>query len=500
MTFLQFTDQSDRDSDEAMARAYFGGKGLNLRIMARKLDLPVPPGFTIPTTFTGKDFDDYAIGTRNEIFNTVALLGDQVGKVFGLPSNPLLLSVRSGAPVSMPGMMDTILNVGLNDQTVVGLAKQTSEDFAYDCYRRFIQMYSETVLQQEGLLDLACKSAQAFCGDGLMPAPVSKLLIRKFKKLVNFPQDVNTQLLESVKAVFASWDGERAREYRTIENIPYHIGTACTVQVMVFGNLNSNSGTGVVFTRNPANGTNERYGDFLVCAQGEDVVAGTHATLSFTEMERLFPEQYKQLSDHMDTLEEHFQDMCDIEFTIEDGKLYVLQTRTGKRSTQAAVRIAVDMVREFLISPDEATSRIMKSMENLSTESGVRSKLVVPFASGMPANGGYVEGVAAFSRKTAIALAEEGENVILIRPETQPKDVAAISKSVGLVTLSGGLVSHAAVVARAWNKPCVVSAKMRWDEFTFGTVVVWNDQGDKIQERDMVALNAVTGEIMRVSS
>lgn len=455
-----------------------GGKGANLAEMTSVLALPVPHGFTI-TTDACRDFlaTGWTTILEDEIAEAVEQVEAKMGFRFGKPDSgkPLLLSVRSGAKFSMPGMMDTILNLGLNDKTVDDLAKAfSSRRFAYDSYRRFISMYARIVHNVDGkLFDKEVEKLEAKAG-----ATVSQFGFEQFKHLASrfkaiyknkvgepFPQDVNVQLNSAVKAVFDSWNGDRAKAYREVENIPDDIGTAVNVQSMVFGNRNDASGTGVAFTRNPTNGKAAPYGDFLIKAQGEDVVAGTHATLSLTDMRGPFTSAAQELDGIFSTLEKHYEDMCDIEFTIEDQRLWILQTRVGKRANAAALRMAVEMSQglfknDWAITKEEAVNRVVdilaNSTEKKVVETTVSSDEFAPIAEGLAASPGSASGVVVFTADDAVSVAGKGDSVILVREETDPSDIHGMQASEGILTQKGGLVSHAAVVARGWNIPAVV--------------------------------------------
>lgn len=493
MKIYNFTEKIDEDFDPIET---LGGKGANLNRMAVELKLPVPEGFTIPCKYTfdyGKDSSGLVSSHKIAILDGMQALQRSAGRAFGNETNPLLISVRSGAPRSMPGMMETILNLGLNDQTVVGLAAQTNEQFAWDSYRRFIQMYSTVVFEMsdEPFIE-HLEVAKSFSGSTTLDAETLKLVVRQFKQVVKeaghtVPTNVHEQLFGAILAVFKSWYSDKAISYRSIENISDTLGTAVNVQRMVFGNMNDQSGTGVAFTRNPNTGAYERYGDFLVCAQGEDVVNGSHATMPLSAMKDHFPECAEQLETIMQTLEIVYKDMCDIEFTIEDGKLYMLQTRIGKRNPNASIRIAFDLYDEAIISKDEAIKRIEEvkgnqQQQDTSTFSGV----IV--GSGLAASPGKAIGKAVFTSERAVELSEE--DTILIRTETSPNDVAGMAAAKGILTAKGGLVSHAAVVARGWGKPCVVGC----ETLTVGLYAA--RIGDKeIKEGDIVCIDGTTGEI-----
>ncbi len=469
MEIFPFTAKLESISTE-QKKTLLGGKGANLNTMTTALNMPVPPGFTITTDacFIHEDLNNLSLSLADKIRKQVAILEKETNRKFGAVGKmPLLLSVRSGAPVSMPGMMDTILNLGLNDKSVGALARRTNEYFAWDSYKRFIFMYSTVVLGLEAeALTTKEKAVDEFFHGQKVPEK-HQMTISLWKrdlarKNLKIPQSVDQQLEEAVMAVFKSWNGDRAKSYRRIEKISDDLGTAVNIQTMVFGNMNDKSGTGVAFTRNPNTGINERFGDFLVNAQGEDVVAGVAETHPLNEMKEIFPAQAEELEDIMCRLENHYCDMCDIEFTIEDDKLYILQTRTGKRNRQAAVAIAIDFLTEQKITKEDALSRINQALANtlpppvFTESSGDKSSLL---AVGVPASSGKAEGKIYFSSGEAVKASNSGENVILVRQETSPNDIDGMEAANGILTIVGGLVSHAAVVARAWEKPCVVGFK-----------------------------------------
>src|SRR5579871_3116884 len=481
------------------------GKGANLAEMTSVLELPVPPGFTITTdacrAYMAAGWPD---GLSDEVAKHVKRLEKAMGKRLGDPSDPLLVSVRSGAKFSMPGMMDTVLNLGLNDASVEGLAKQTNDErFAFDSYRRFVSMYGRIVLDidakafDDPLEEI--KERLKISSDAEVPADELSKLVESYKAIVKratgkpFPQDPEDQLRGAIEAVFQSWDGARARAYRNRERIPHDLGTAVNVQAMVFGNRDDNSGTGVGFTRDPATGAKGAYGDFLVNAQGEDVVAGIRNTEPISELKKQFPKVHAELLKIFARLESHYSDMCDTEFTIEQGKLWMLQTRVGKRTGAAALKMAVDMVRpsDLGISKAEAVSRI--------TEDHLASVLHPQFSGsgytvwvkGLGASPGAAVGRLYFTADDAAAAAERGEQVVLVRNETSPEDVHGMLASEGILTARGGLVSHAAVVARGWGKPAVVGAEaMRLGphSVTVGDVVLY--------EGDWVSLDGSAGIVV----
>jgi pyruvate,orthophosphate dikinase len=485
-----------------------GGKGANLAEMTSVLELPVPPGFTITTdacrAYMASGWPD---GLDKEIDKQVAALERSIGRSLGDPVDPLLVSVRSGAKFSMPGMMDTVLNLGLNDESVLGLAKATDERFAYDSYRRFLSMYGRIVLDIDGehferLLETA-KEWDGAKTDADITAETLHRLCERYKDVVKretgkpFPQDPKVQLKGAIEAVFRSWNGARAIAYRVRERIPHTLGTAVNVQSMVFGNRDDNSGTGVGFTRNAATGENVPYGDFLINAQGEDVVAGIRNTEDLDALAKHFPKIHTELLDIFARLERHYRDMCDTEFTIEQGKLWMLQTRVGKRTGAAALRMAVEMVGGvkgrggWKITKEEAITRIsedqLDQVLHPQFEAGDRKVL----AKGLAASPGAAVGKAYFTADDAADAAERGEKVILVRSETSPEDVHGMQVSEGILTARGGLVSHAAVVARGWGIPAVVGAdaiKITGKQFAVGDVVV--------KEGDVLSLDGTTGTII----
>jgi pyruvate,orthophosphate dikinase len=482
-----------------------GGKGANLAEMTSVLKLPVPPGFTITTDACRAYMDGgWPAGLDDEVAKKVGKLEKAMGKPLGDPADPLLVSVRSGAKFSMPGMMDTVLNLGLNDQSVKGLAAQTSDErFAYDSYRRFVQMYGRIVLdipaeEFEEPFDKA-KAKAGVDNDAEIPAAVLADLVKTFKAVVKkhtgkaFPQKPADQLRGAIEAVFKSWNGPRAMAYRVRERIPHDLGTAVNVQTMVFGNRDDNSGTGVGFTRDPATGTKGSYGDFLVNAQGEDVVAGIRNTLPLSDLQKVFPKVYDELLAIFDRLEKHYRDMCDTEFTIEQGKLWMLQTRVGKRTGVAALRMAVDMTKEKAIklTRPEAVMRITAEHLDQVLHPQFASKDMKVIATGLAASPGAAVGKAYFTADDAADAADRGEKVVLVRSETSPEDVHGMIVAEGILTARGGLVSHAAVVARGWGKPAVVGAEsVRIDgkQFVAGDVTV--------REGDVISINGTTGEVV----
>jgi pyruvate,orthophosphate dikinase len=451
-----------------------GGKGANLAEMTSVLALPVPPGFTISTDACREYMDGgWPKSLDSEVAQARTRLEKAMGKVIGDADDPLLVSVRSGAKFSMPGMMDTVLNLGLNDHSVEGLAKQTGDErFAFDSYRRFIAMYGRIVLELPGeefdsLFD-AAKELAGTTSDANVPTELLRYLVDSYQQIVErhtghpFPQDPAAQLRGAIEAVFRSWNGPRAIAYRNRERIAHDLGTAVNVQAMVFGNRDDNSGTGVGFTRDPATGAKGAYGDFLVNAQGEDVVAGIRNTEPISELKKQFPAVHKELLAIFARLEGHYKDMCDTEFTIDQGKLWMLQTRVGKRTGAAALKMAVDMVRasDLGISKAEAVSRITEDHLDSVLHPQFSGSGYEVWAKGLGASPGAAVGRIYFTADDAAAAAERGEKVVLVRSETSPEDVHGMLASEGILTARGGLVSHAAVVARGWGKPAVVGAEV----------------------------------------
>jgi pyruvate,orthophosphate dikinase len=482
-----------------------GGKGANLAEMTI-LGLPVPPGFII-TTEACKEYlklGKAPLELEVEVTTALRKLEDKVGKILGDPTNPLLVSVRSGAKFSMPGMMETILNVGLNDKSVVGLAHMTNDErFAWDAYRRLIQMFGKTVLGIEGELfahqleDAKRKNKSNL--DFELSAQSLVELVEKFKSIIKsesgmeFPQDPRIQLDMSINSVFDSWNTERAKLYRRRERIPNDLGTAVNVGMMVFGNMGETSGTGVCFTRDPATGSPGVYGDYLQNAQGEDVVSGIRNTLSLEDLERIEPKIYEELVAVMRKLETHYRDLCDIEFTVEQGKLWILQTRVGKRTAAAAFRIAIQLVDEHLITLDEALMRVNGSqlvqlMFPQFDNNGVKS----PITTGIAASPGAAVGKAVFSSKVAEQWAAQGEQVILLRRETNPDDLGGMIAAAGILTSRGGKTSHAAVVARGMGKTAVCGAEgIDVDE----KAQVATCGNHKIKEGDLISIDGSNGEV-----
>ena len=489
-------------------RALLGGKGANLAEMTN-IGLPVPFGFTITTDVCRKYTEDGGVLAQeviDEVWEHLAELEEVMGKKFGDNENPLLVSVRSGAPISMPGMMDTILNLGLNDVAVEGLAKKTNnERFAYDSYRRFIQMFGDVVMEiKKSNFDEVFEGQKKKAGvefDVELTTEDLKEVIAGYKEVVKrelgreFPQEPKDQLLEAIKAVFRSWNNDRAILYRKMYDISDSLGTAVNVQSMVFGNSGNNSGTGVAFTRNPANGENKLFGEFLVNAQGEDVVAGIRTPQPISEMAEAFPEVYSQFEKIADTLENHYKDMQDMEFTVEDRKLFMLQTRNGKRTAAAAVKVAVDLVKEGLIDKETAVMRVEPDQINQLLHpvfDADELKKATPVAKGLPASPGAATGQIVFSTEDAAAFAEEGKKVILVREETSPEDLAGMVAAQGILTARGGMTSHAAVVARGMGKCCVAGCKEITVDEANKTMTVG---GKSYHEGDSISLNGTDGNV-----
>ena len=494
------------EGDKSM-KDLLGGKGANLAEMT-KLGLPVPPGFTITTEACRAYLKESAVPESLATEVTRALRGveDQMGRHLGDPTDPLLVSVRSGAKFSMPGMMETVLNIGLNDESVLGLAAVSgNERFAWDSYRRLIQMFGKTVLDIDGDLfsdaldDL--KAARGVKGDTELTAEDLKGLVDTFKGIVkeqtgnDFPQDPRTQMDMGIEAVFRSWNTERARIYRRRERIPHDLGTAVNICTMVFGNMGENSGTGVCFTRDPSSGHSGVYGDYLENAQGEDVVAGIRNTLALSDLERINKPVYDELRAIMRKLETHYRDMCDIEFTIERGKLWMLQTRVGKRTAAAAFRIATQLLGEKLITRDEALGRVtgdqLTQLMFPQFDAKADKELI---ARGMAASPGAAVGKIAFDNAQAVEAADKGIKTVLVRRETNPDDLPGMVAAEGVLTARGGKTSHAAVVARGMGKTCVCGAESLVIDEAAGTVTI----GDLVLTADdTIAIDGQTGEIFR---
>ena len=494
------------EGDKSM-KDLLGGKGANLAEMT-KLGLPVPPGFTITTEACRAYLKESTVPESLATEVTRALRGveDQMGRHLGDPTDPLLVSVRSGAKFSMPGMMETVLNIGLNDESVLGLAAVSgNERFAWDSYRRLIQMFGKTVLDIDGdlfsdALD-ALKADRGVKGDTELTAEDLKGLVDTFKGIVkeqtgnDFPQDPRTQMDMGIEAVFRSWNTERARIYRRRERIPHDLGTAVNICTMVFGNMGENSGTGVCFTRDPSSGHSGVYGDYLENAQGEDVVAGIRNTLALSDLERINKPVYDELRAIMRKLETHYRDMCDIEFTVERGKLWMLQTRVGKRTAAAAFRIATQLLGEKLITRDEALGRVtgdqLTQLMFPQFDAKAEKELI---ARGMAASPGAAVGKIAFNNAQAVEAAEKGIKTVLVRRETNPDDLPGMVAAEGVLTARGGKTSHAAVVARGMGKTCVCGAESLVIDAAAGTVTI----GDLVLTADdTIAIDGQTGEIFR---
>ncbi|EWC99082.1 MULTISPECIES: pyruvate, phosphate dikinase [Actinomycetes] len=494
------------EGDKSM-KDLLGGKGANLAEMT-KLGLPVPPGFTITTEACRAYLKESTVPESLATEVTTALRGveDQMGRRLGDPSDPLLVSVRSGAKFSMPGMMETVLNIGLNDESVLGLAAVSgNERFAWDSYRRLIQMFGKTVLDIDGdlfsdALD-ELKAARGVKGDTELTAEDLKGLVDTFKGIVkeqtgnDFPQDPRTQMDMGIEAVFRSWNTERARIYRRRERIPHDLGTAVNICTMVFGNMGENSGTGVCFTRDPSSGHSGVYGDYLENAQGEDVVAGIRNTLPLSALKDINKPVYDELRAIMRKLETHYRDMCDIEFTVERGKLWMLQTRVGKRTAAAAFRIATQLLGEKLITRDEALGRVtgdqLTQLMFPQFDAKAEKELI---ARGMAASPGAAVGKIAFNNAQAVEAAEKGIKTVLVRRETNPDDLPGMVAAEGVLTARGGKTSHAAVVARGMGKTCVCGAESLVIDEAAGTVTI----GDLVlTSEDTIAIDGQTGEIFR---
>ncbi|HEX8640761.1 MAG TPA: pyruvate, phosphate dikinase [Allosphingosinicella sp.] len=504
---------------EAGNKNLLGGKGANLAEMA-SIGLPVPPGFTITTEMCTRYYEEgesFPESVRAEVGQGIAHIERVTGRHFGDPCDPLLVSVRSGARVSMPGMMDTVLNLGLNDETVEGLAAASGDPrFAWDSYRRFIQMYGNVVLGlRHDLFEEALEIAKEDKGvhlDTELEAKDWQRLTRRYMEIVEeelgrpFPPDPNDQLWGAIGAVFGSWNGERARTYRRLHDIPHDWGTAVNVQAMVFGNMGEDSATGVAFTRDPSTGECCYYGEYLINAQGEDVVAGIRTPQYLTKaarekagakapsMEEALPEVFGQLTDVFQTLERHYREMQDIEFTVERGKLWMLQTRTGKRTAKAALRIAVDMAREGLIGEEEAVLRVdpqaLDQLLHPTLDPKARRDVI---CKGLPASPGAACGKAVFDADTAEAWAKDGQRVILVRIETSPEDIHGMHAAQGILTARGGMTSHAAVVARGMGRPCVSGAGAIAIDYKNKLMRVG---GREVAESDVITIDGTTGEVM----
>jgi len=519
MTKWVYSFGDGRADGRADMKELLGGKGANLAEMST-IGLPVPPGFTITTevcTYFTQNAKTYPGDLAAAVDAAMARVEGVVGARFGDPENPLLVSVRSGARASMPGMMDTVLNLGLNDATVEGLARKSGDArFAYDSYRRFVQMFSDVVLGVdhhlfEEALELH-KEDKDLTLDTELGAEDWKTLTARYKRIVEeelgepFPQDPKAQLWAAIGAVFGSWSNNRAVVYRKLHDIPEDWGTAVNVQAMVFGNMGDDCATGVAFTRDPSTGENTFYGEFLVNAQGEDVVAGIrtpqHLTVAGKEkqgsklpaMEEVMPDVFRQLNDVRLLLEKHYRDMQDIEFTVQQDKLFMLQTRSGKRTTAAAMKIAVDMVNEGLISKEEGLLRLdplaLDQLLHPTLDPTAERKVI---AKGLPASPGAASGKVVFAADAAEAEAAKGEKVILVRVETSPEDIHGMHAAAGILTTRGGMTSHAAVVARGMGRACVAGAgELRIDYANAKMTVM----GKEVKAGDTITIDGSTGEVM----
>ena len=493
---------------DASMRNILGGKGANLAEMTR-MGFPVPQGFTVSTEACTKYYEDgqkISDEILEQIYAALAETEKIVGKKFGDLENPFLVSVRSGARASMPGMMDTILNLGLNDIAVQGLAKKTNnERFAYDSYRRFIQMFSDVVMELskkrfEEIID-EMKEERGITFDTEFSTEDLKEMVEKFKafykseKGEDFPQDPKVQMIESIKAVFRSWDNPRANVYRRMNDIPYSWGTAVNVQAMVFGNMGETSGTGVAFTRNPSTGEKKLYGEYLINAQGEDVVAGVRTPNPIAQLENDMPEVYKEFTEIATKLENHYRDMQDMEYTIEEGKLYMLQTRNGKRTAASAIKIAVDLVNEGMLTKEEAILKVEpKQLDSLLHPTFVQDELKKAdvFVKGLAASPGAACGKVYFTAEDCVEAVLRGEKVVLVRLETSPEDIEGMDAAEGILTSRGGMTSHAAVVARGMGTCCVAGCgdvKVDYDNSCFYV----NDT--KVSEGDYISLDGSTGNV-----
>ncbi len=531
--YVYFFGGGKADGNESM-KNLLGGKGANLAEMAGhpKLRLPVPPGFTVTTEVCTYYYDNkktYPRALKMQVEDSLGRMEKLTGKKFGDAANPLLVSVRSGARRSMPGMMETVLNIGLNENTIRGVVAQSGDErFAYDAYRRLIMMYADVVMEKAAGVEPKgkgirkaldeklehIKHKQGYKSDTELTVEELKELVKDYKKTVKkvlgsaFPDDPWEQLWGGIGAVFASWNGKRAIEYRRIEKIPDEWGTAVNVQAMVFGNMGNSSCTGVAFTRNPGSGENRFYGEYLVNAQGEDVVSGTRTpapvneysknaqSKQFTTLEKLMPKLYKELFDYQKRLEKHYKDMQDIEFTIEKGILYMLQCRVGKRNGVAAVRMATDMYKEKMIDVKTAIMRVAPNqlVELLLPMLDPKTEIITPvIAKGLPAGPGGAKGRVVFTSEDAVAWASKGEKVILVREETSPEDVDGMHKSQAVLTTKGGMTSHAALVARGWGKCCIVGCgdiEIHADTKTFHA-----KNNVIIKEGDWISLNGTRGVV-----
>ncbi|MBA3891150.1 MAG: pyruvate, phosphate dikinase, partial [Gemmatimonadaceae bacterium] len=509
MKRVYFFGPGGAEGDRAM-KQLLGGKGANLAEMTN-LGVPVPPGFTIACPVCVEYLRDGAFpdALREEVGVHLARLEDATGRRFGDPANPLLVSVRSGAAVSMPGMMETILNLGLNDITVHGLARQSGNArFAYDSYRRFIQMYGDVVLGVPHHSFEQLLSAKRVTSDATIDSELSeealRNLVEEYKSLVrkvtgeSFPMDPVHQLWGAIEAVWKSWTLKKAIDYRRVNGIPESLGTGVNVVAMVFGNMGDDSGTGVAFTRNPSTGERKFYGEFLVNAQGEDVVAGIRTPLSIDQMAEKLPGAYTELIETQNRLEQHFREMQDIEFTVERGKLYLLQTRSGKRTAAAAVRVALDMVDEGMIEQREAVQRVppdqLDQLLHPVIEPGVRATAI---ATGLPASPGAASGVVVFDADAAEQRAAQGESVVLVREETTPEDFHGMVAARAILTARGGMTSHAAVVARGMGKCAIVGVKSLHMDADHRRFTIQGDEDVVVQEGEWITLDGGTGRVYR---
>lgn len=493
-------------------RSLLGGKGADLAEM-KKLGLHIPPGVIITT----EAWKEYCVNNQTlsenlkaEIVDKLKITEKESGKIFGDRHNPLLVSVRSGAAVSMPGMMDTILNLGLNDTTTISLAEQTKDErFAYDCYRRFINMFSRIVLGAERdefreILEAYIRKL-GFKTDSDLDINTLKEIITEYKGLVEkktgkeFPDNVYDQLFLAVKAVFDSWFSQRAVTYRQAHKIPNDLGTAVTIQAMVFGNMGDDSGTGVIFTRDPSTGEKKLYGEYLLNAQGEDLVAGIRTPEPIDSLRERLPKIYDELIRISDLLERHFRDMQDVEFTVEKDKLYILQTRAGKRTPQATAKIAFDMYKEGIISKEEAARTIRSiSLQELILQQKDPNIKVETLAKGLPASPGIATGKVVFSSNEARQLKEKAEKVILVRPSTSPEDIQGILAAEGVLTTRGGMTSHAAVITRDLSKPCVVGCEQIEIDLNAEKFYVKKEESKTITvaKGEVITIDGTRGEVI----
>jgi len=493
---------------KASMRDLLGGKGANLCEMTN-IGLPVPPGFTITTEACNEYYtngENVPAGTWDQVWPALAEIETVTGKLFGDKLNPLLVSVRSGAKFSMPGMMDTVLNLGLNDDTVEALAKNTqNERFAWDCYRRFIQMFGDVVLEVEHYIFeqilVTAKEKQGVHNDSDLSPESLKWMVSEYKKKIErhtgkpFPMDPRDQLKQAVLAVFRSWNNDRANFYRQINNIPHNIGTAVNVQSMVFGNMGSDSGTGVAFTRSPATGEKALYGEYLMNAQGEDVVAGIRTPNPIATLAQENVEIYNQFAEICKRLESHYRDMQDIEFTIERGKLWMLQTRNGKRTASAAIRVAVELVREGMITKEEAVMRIEpEQLDHLLHRRMDTGAVLQVLAKGLPASPGAASGKIVFTAEEAEQLGNAGEKVILVRTETTPDDIRGILAAQGILTSRGGMTSHAAVVSRHMGKPAVCGCDALKIDYAQSLMVI---EGVEYPQGTTISIDGSTGRVIK---